>query len=257
MEFEVRISGDREGCPLTVATLDVDEWIGAMTHARDLLYPDGKHRARVNVRLEEGSVRLILTAAASVVIPLQAVLAEASRTHRLDILQPRQIEAVRYFQKEAIEKNFAIQLGESNQLSSGLMVDRSTSWEEKSEPIWVNAELYVTGTVINIGGKVNSNIHLDTKELGTLIVDAPREWLQEDPKNRLYKDQHLHISIMQNVETGEYDSKSARLIEFLDVEEKKESPDDYLDRLIGEAAKDWAKVEDPEVWLREIRGYED
>lgn len=257
MEFEVRISGAREGRPLTAAALDVDEWIGAMTNARDLLYPDSKHRARVNVRIEEGSVRLILTAAASIVIPLQAVLAEVNRTNRLDILHPKQVEAVRYFQKEAVEKKFAIQLGESNQLSSGLKIDGSTSWEEKSEPIWVNAELYVTGTVINIGGKVNSNIHLDTKELGTLIVDAPREWLQEDPKNRLYKDQHLHISIRQNVETGEYDTKSARLIEFMDTEETQESPDDYLDRLIDEAAKDWAKVEDPEVWLREIRGYED
>lgn len=34
-----------------------------------------------------------------------------------------------------------------------------------------------------------------------------------------------------------------------------ESPDAYLDRLIKQSAPDMEKIEDPEEWLREIRGY--
>lgn len=258
-DFEIVIRGTREGQPLAPSNFDVDEWIETLQHSRDLLYPDGKKRPRISVKVEEGSVRLILTALAGVVIQTQALLAEVNKTHELALLEPKQRDALRYFQKYALENHATLQLGESAKLDEGLTIESFTAWKEPEKPIWVDAELYITGKITSIGGKTNPNIHIDTQDhgLGGLIVSASEAVLGEDDKNRLYKEQQVRIRLKQNAETGEFDPKSAELIEFIDHEDSGESFDEYLDRLIRQAAPSWADVADPDAWLREIRGYEE
>ena len=46
-------------------------------------------------------------------------------------------------------------------------------------------------------------------------------------------------------------------MEFIDYEDDAiTNSDDYLDKLIQKASKDWEDVEDSQAWLNEIRGYE-
>ena len=212
LDFEVKISGTREGKPLTPAALDVDEWIGAMQSARDILYPEGKHTARISVRMEEGSARLILTAEAKDIIPTQALLAELDKSHKLNLLQQKQIDAIHFFQQLANNYQWSFLLGAKKQIEKGLHIDRSTEGQwQTDDPVWVDAELYLTGRITNIGGKTTSNIHLDTDEfnLGSVIINASRKQLAEDEKNRLYKKQQVHVRIKQNAETGAYDTKTS------------------------------------------------
>ena len=257
-EFAVLIKGLRDGHSVMPEDIDVDELISVMENARNLLYPDGKERPTINVRVEEGSVRLIFSTAATLVITAHALLQEISTTGDLSILSQKQSAAIRAFQKMATDKELNITIGDSTQLDKGVHLDKSTNdkWQT-SEPTWVDAEIYISGMVTNIGGKTNPNIHVDTSDfdLGYVIVAAPEEKLARDNKNRLYKSQKLHIRIKQNSNTGELDYKTGELISFIDEDSRIESADEYLNRLIQEATPAWSEMKDPEAWLREIRGH--
>lgn len=258
LDFEVKITGTRAGQPLRPELLDVDEWIKLLQHARDLLYPEGKH-PQIGIRMEPGSARLLLSAEAGVVIQAHALLEELNRHRSLSILKAKQREVIYFFQRWASEAKLAFQLGQPQKLAQGLLIDphTSVSWI-REESVWVTAELYLTGTITRIGGKAQPSLHLDTPDygFGTLIVAAPQSLLADDSKNRLYKKQQLRIQIQQQVMTGEFDPKSAALLEFIDFTATSETPDAYLDRLIQQAAPRWSAIDDPEKWLKEVRGYE-
>ncbi|MEM6316772.1 MAG: hypothetical protein AAF960_03835 [Bacteroidota bacterium] len=256
MDFEIRISGTRDGEPLTPAHLDIDEWITFMENAKNMLSPDKKERPKITARVEEGSVRFIFTTIPALVIQANALLGAVKESKQLTTLNLKQRESTRFFQKFANKHQLTVTLGRPNTLKEGLVIDRQTEWEE-SNPIWVKTELFLDGKITNIGGKSKANVHLDTKDFGNLTIAASEKYLAADKKNRIYKQQRVRIELMQNPEDLSYDFKSARLVEFIDYEDiQKENVDDYLAQLIKKSAKDWENVENSEEWLKEIRGYE-
>lgn len=104
-------------------------------------------------------------------------------------------------------------------------------------------------------GKLLSPDLLDVDEMVNLL-SCVRDFLYpEKVRDRLNKKQQVRIRIKKNLSTGEYGNKSAELVEFIDFDEP-ESPDSYLDRLINESSPYWEKVNDPESWLKHIRGYD-
>lgn len=256
--LHIRITGRRDNHPLHPDSLDVDEWIKAFENARDLLFPDGKDRPRMTMAVEEGSVLLKVTTIAALVIQTQALLAEVNAQQALGFLPKKQSDALAYFQSFAHKHQFTVSFGE-HITEPVLSIDRQTELRQEKDEIWVDAELYLRGLITDIGGKTKPNIHLETDayNLGKVLIYARREQLAEEEKNRLYKEQEIHIRIKQNALTGEYDPGTGELLAFIDHEETDESPDEYLDRLIRQATPAWSDVEDTEAWLREIRGYED
>ena len=56
--------------------------------------------------------------------------------------------------------------------------DRTTH-SERQEQVWVEAEFYLYGELTNAGGKSKPNIHLDTKEHGTLRIAVDKDTLNE------------------------------------------------------------------------------
>lgn len=257
--FEVRLSGTRDAKDLHPEAIDVDEMIAIMQNGRDLLYPDGKKKEKVSVQVREGSVVVSFLAAAGRVIEVQALMEEVDRNRDLGLLAPKQREAITFFQEVASKNDFSIDLGAAEKTEK-LHIDQDSArhWKQPI-PTWVDAELFLTGKITNIGGKANPNIHLDTNDyqLRTVIISATEAQLASDDKNRLYKTQQLRVSIKQDLETGQYDPRSARLITSIDPEETQESDEEYLDRLIREATQSWSGVDDSESWLKEIRGYEE
>lgn len=254
--FEIRIQGQRQGMPLAPSALDVDEWSAMLKHGRNLLYPEasGKNRPLIGFDPQPGSVRLLLTTATAAVVQANALLARVNQTAELDILPAKQAEAVRYFHKFAQDHQFDIYLGEKGQVEQGLHLHHDLTFQP-NEPAWVTVEAYVWGKVIDMGGKTVTNLHLDSDDYGYLTLSATEEQLAQETQNRLYQRHQVHVRLFQNAFTGEYDTKSGVFLGFIDYPE--ESIDEYLDRLIEQAAPDMAKIKDPEAWLREIRGYDD
>ncbi|MEZ4827855.1 MAG: hypothetical protein R3C61_16450 [Bacteroidia bacterium] len=254
--FEIHIDGRYKGTPLTPDAFDIKDWEETLKYARTLLFPDSPNKTRPHISFtqETGSIRFIFTTTIASIIQAHSLLAEVQKSKDLGILPEKQAESIRYFHRLAQHRQFEIKLGEQNKLDEGLLINQHTEFTI-DKPAWVETETIVWGKVMNMGGKTNPNIHLETDDFGTIIIAATEEELAKQEQNRIYHQQQLQIRIRQNAFTGEYDTSNARLVAFIDYDYT-ESSEAYLERLIREATPGWAEVIDPENWLRELRGYE-
>jgi hypothetical protein len=122
---------------------------------------------------------------------------------------------------------------------------------ERQEQVWVEAEFYLYGELTNAGGKSKPNIHLDTKEHGTLRISVDKDTLKQGQKNLFYRKVVVRAVGRQNLKTFEMDPSSLRLVELLDHDS--DYSQSYLDALLQRAAPAWAEVVDPDGWLQELR----
>jgi hypothetical protein len=253
--IDIKIEGLRDGEQLRPDLLDVDEIVSLLSYARDFLFPEkGKDRSRISVAFKEGSAVVSFAVDTATALQTHEILADLNANHNLGLLKPRQVEAIEGMQKYVTEQDFVLRIGIAEKLTEGLRIDRKTKWTIP-EKVWFDEELYVFGEIVDMGGKTHPNVHIDTKDFGTLTIAANKDLLTDDDKNRLYKEQQLRIRVKRNLETGEFKKGSAQLIEFVDFEAG-ESPDEYLDRLISESKPYMDKIGDPDQWLKKIRGYE-
>ena len=255
MEFEVKIQGTRDGNQITPSSLDIDEWIHLMENAKDILYPNSRVRPHIGVRIEEGSARLICIASTTNIIQAHALLGEVNKKNSLNFLSSKQRTAIKNIQNFAHRQQLSVSLGKADDIGSGLFIDKQTLFDDEN-PVWVKTELYLEGKITSIGGKSKSNIHIETERFGQIVISTTEKFLEEDKKNRIYKEQIIRVEIDQNPIDFTYNTKSAKLLDFIEYEKEVINESDYLDDLIQKASKDWEDVEDSQVWLNEIRGYE-
>jgi len=118
--------------------------------------------------------------------------------------------------------------------------------------IWADAEFYFYGKITNAGGKDKANIHVQTDDEGTLRIETPIEFLEKQEENILYKTFGIRARGKQHSETGEIDKSSLRFVEITDYNTRFD--DVYLNNLIMKASAKWKHIQDPDAWLREMRG---
>ena len=140
----------------------------------------------------------------------------------------------------------------SEWLDGELRITPQTHYRRSSE-IWVDAEIYLYGTLTDAGGKDKSNIHLDTKEYGQVTIDSDKEYLKNVQENLLYKEFGVRAMGKQSVATGEIDMSSLRLISLQGYHPVYD--ENYLNGLIAKASKSWAGV-DVDNFISDLRGYE-
>ena len=75
--------------------------------------------------------------------------------------------------------------------------------------------------------------------------------MKEREENLLYKKFGVRASGKQNVETGEIDTKSLKLLELIDYNPKFDN--DYLNTLINKAKNNWRGI-NADDWLLNMRG---
>lgn len=129
--------------------------------------------------------------------------------------------------------------------------------EHKDEIIWVDAELYLSGTTEEL--KDRQKVVFHTKDYGFDRLELPvnKSQLELLRKKRLLGRNTVHVRIKQNFHTGQYDPTTASLLNVQEPPLPVELEDAYIERLIKQADPAWKDVDDPEAWLREIRGYDD
>src|SRR5690606_5441334 len=142
------------------------------------------------------------------------------------------------------------QLKTSRSVDPELTINSKTRFFQ-SEELWVDAEFYLYGEIRDAGGSTSINIHLKTEDYGTLIIDTDEASLKAVPENMVFRTYGVRARGKQNIQTGEMDTRSLKLIELLDYNSSFD--EDYLNSLIAKASKTWKGI-DAEVWLDEIRG---
>lgn len=251
--IEIRVSGNKGNLALSPDHYDIKEIAQLFETVETILFSGNKkQRPEITYSIDSGSVRHVFKTSFQAIVAISAILANVLETGSIDKLELPTARAIEKLQSDAIAKNYEFAITTSEWRGGELRITPQTHFR-RSEEIWVDAEIYLYGTLTDAGGKDKSNIHLDTKEYGQVTIDADREYLKNIEENLLYKEYGVRARGKQSLATGEIDLSSLKLVSFQGY--RPVYDETYLNGLIAKASKSWAGV-DVDGFLSEIRGYE-
>ncbi len=249
--IEIRVTGKSGNKELNPDNYDIKYIAAILQNIEDLLYPNNKkERPLITYDIEEGSVKHIFKTSMQAVIGFSAILAQIQANNSIDFLNFKTAVAIENIQNLAIQKNYSFQIKTSLKDKYELEITPSSKYY-RTENYWVDAEIYFYGILTNAGGKNKANIHIDTSDYGLITIDTEKDFLQKQEQNLLYKKFGIRARGKQNIETGEIDTKSLKLIELIDYNPSFDK--DYLNQLISKAKKNWKRI-DADEWLNNLRG---
>jgi hypothetical protein len=250
--IEIIIRGSKGNLEINPDLYDIKDVISLLENVEDLILPSNKKdRPVISYKIENGSVKNIFRTSLQIVISFNALLFQINETKSIDFLEYPTAKSMEYFQKLAIKNDYSITLSTSLEISNQLNIDKETKYLLNHE-MWVDAEFYFYGTIYDLGGKNKANVHIDTDNIGTLTITTNKELLAAYEGNPLYKKYGIRATGKQNIETGEIDKSTLVLIDIIDYSPKYD--DIYIKNLISKAKKNWIDLEDPDQWVRELRG---
>lgn len=250
-QIEIHIVGLKGNNPLTPDNYDIKEIISLLSNIEPLLYPGMKsNRPDIAYRIEPGSVRNIFTVTKQAETAFAAIASMVASTQSIDALELPSARAIEQIQTMAIKNYYDFEFKTPERENSILSITPSTHFY-RSEALWADAELYFYGTLVDAGGKDKSNIHLETKNYGTIVVSVEREILKNEERNLLYKDYGIQALGKQNIETGEIDRSSLKLLKIIDYEPS--FNESYLDELINKVGDRFNGM-DVDEYISKIRG---
>lgn len=250
--IEIKVVGHIGNEPLSPGNFDIREIKALFDVVETLLYPNSKlTRAPITYSLEEGSVRNIFKTTLQSAATFLATLNVVNQTGSLAGLELSTARAFQEIQKSAVKNDFIYEFGTPGNEPPSLVISRHTSYHI-NENLWANTEFYFYGTVINAGGKDKTNIHLQTKDYGLITIATPREVLEAQKENILYRHFTVRAKGRQNISTREMDTASFELLEMTPFDPNYN--DQYLANLIKKASPRWKGIHDADKWLSKIRG---
>jgi len=249
--IEIRVIGSEGNKPLSPNNYDIREIKTMLENIEDILYPSNKKsRPDITYQIEQGSVINRFKTSLQAVVSFAAVASMVSSSGSIDGLELPTAKAIENIQNVARTKNYSFELKTSVADDVILNINPQTNYQRTAN-LWVDSELYFYGILTNAGGKNKANIHLDTKEVGTIIIETDREFLKNEEENLLYKEFGVRVLGKQNIETGEIDNSFLKLVELIDYHPKYDEA--YLNDLIAKASPKFKDI-DADIWLQEMRG---
>ena len=247
----IHIEGKYGAEPLTPDNYDITLMREVLDYAFVLLdLEKKKDRPVVTFQTASGSVNNIFTVSRQKAAEFASVLIlMLASSQPLDIIEPKTAIAFEGLQKFAIQNNFSLGIHSSEATDKILEITPETNLQ-RTENLWVDAEVYYYGTLTDAGGKGKSNIHLDTKD-GLIKIDVDKEYLANYNGNPLYRKFGVIATAKQNIITGAIDNSSLKLKELVDFEPKFDM--DYLRQKIAASTPIWKGV-DVDKYLSDIRG---
>lgn len=250
--IEIRIAGKKGNLDLSPDNFDIKDIISVLEQVDNLLFPNDKaNRPVISYSIEEGSVRHLFKTSIQAIIGFNAIIGQINTNQNIDFLDLPTAQAIESFQKAAVKKDFTFSVSTSLNDTFKLNIDKTTHYYRNSA-IWADAEFYFYGKITNAGGKDKANIHIQTDDLGRVIIETPIDFLINQESNILYKNYGIRAVGKQHSETGEIDKSSLKFIEIIDYQA--EYDEAYLKNLRQKA--NWLKQINANSWLNEIRGYD-
>lgn len=250
--IEIKIVGSRGKLDLTPDNYDIKEIIALLENVEGMLFPgEKKERPTISYRIEEGSVRHLIKTSLQAVIGFNAILFQINDKQTIDFLEYQTAKAFEVFQNTAKKNDYDFTISTSVENTNKLNIRKDTRLY-RTETVWVDAEFYFYGKIINMGGKEKANFHIITDTMGRILIETPKEFLEKYESNPLYKTYGIRAIGKQNVETGEIDKSSLKFKEIIDYYPAYD--EEYITKLRQKAKKSWQGVSDPDKWLREMRG---
>jgi hypothetical protein len=251
-QVEIKVSGKIGNVDINPDNFDIREIVSILENVDDLLYSgDKKNRPLISYDIQEGSVKNIFKTGIQYIVSFNAVLGLISQTNTIDYLDLGTAKAIENLQELAKKKDFAFYIKTSLEDSNNIRIDKFSDFK-RTEAIWAEAEFYFYGRITNAGGKDKANIHLLTDEYGTVRIQTPISFLEQQEENILYKSLGIRAKGNQHTENGEIDFTNLEFIELIDYNPIFD--ENYLKKLRDKAKQSWLSSINPDEWLRQIRG---
>ncbi|MBK6913613.1 MAG: hypothetical protein IPH11_08075 [Ignavibacteriales bacterium] len=252
-QIEIIVKGFKGNVEVTPDNYDIKDIVDILQNVESLLFPNNKkERPIISYDIEKGSVKHIIKTSMQAILGFNAILFQVQNDNSIDFLEIQTAKAFEFFQESAQKQNFEFTISTSIQNTSQIVINKDTKLH-RSEEVWADAEFYFYGVIIDAGGKLKANIHLDTKDYGLLKIDASKEVLAEYESNPLYKSFGVRALGKQNIKTGELDKSELKLVDIIDYNPLYK--EDYIKSLIKKARNSWGNVKDADEWLSNLRGY--
>ena len=250
-DIEIRVVGKSGNLELKPENYDIKHIASILQNVEDLLYPNNKKdRPLITYDIQEGSVKHVFKTPVQYIIGFSAVLGQIQESKSIDFLDSKTARAIESIQQLSQQKNYEFQFRTSVKKDIELSINPNTRFF-RTENIWVDAEFYFYGILKDAGGKSKANIHIDTDDYGYLAIETGQDFLTEQEENLLYKKFGVRATGKQNLETGEIDIKSLKLVELINYNPRFDA--EYLTSLVSKAKKSWKGV-DTDDWLTNLRG---
>lgn len=242
-----------EGRPLTPENVDLLTLHQFMGEVVALLQGDAS-RAEIgqpSVAIEKGSVKLVSLVPVIVAASLNQDLRELAGDGDLDAISAKRSEVIETWQaraaKDGSKRSYELMAGEKGEAPVRLQVTRETQYRHKQQDSWVHAEKYLSGKVVDLGGKTKPNVHLVLASGQSVKIDATEDQLEG--ADYLYKSMILNVSVKEHIRTGEI--RQARLIDV--VKPSREVDEDKLKTLWRKGKEAWAGISSPTEWVEQLR----
>jgi hypothetical protein len=250
--IEIKISGKKGNVPITPDNYDIKEIRTVLDEIENLIFPtEKKERPIISYQISEGSVKHIFKTSIQYIIGFNALLGQIDQSKSVDFLDYSTATAIEHFQFLAVKNDYEVLISTSLENANSVKIDKSTNLY-LTQPLWLNAEFYFYGKITNMGGKDKANIHLVTDDLGTLIIQTPKEEIEKIENNPLYKTFGIRATGAQHSETGEIDKSSLKFLDLIPYQPKYDQA--YLTKLRERASENWLIHIDPDKWLSDLRG---
>lgn len=250
-KIEIHITGKNGNEVLSPDNFDIREVRKLLDGIEDMLFPNSKTgRPTISYSVESGSVKNVFRTSLQAVASFTAVLNMIASEQSIDNLEVTTARAFETIQQSAKQSNYSFEFTTSQVEGAILEITPETNYF-RNEDLWADAEFFFYGELTDAGGKNDANIHLVTKEAGTLYIDVDKEFLKQQDQNILYREYGVRVQDKQNIATGELDKKNLKLIELVDYNTRFD--EQYLSALISKVGNKFKGV-DVDNWVNEIRG---
>lgn len=252
-ELEFKFEDVGAGQPVTSKTVDLPTLRLFLQEIEELIKGDepGASLADSRVRIEDASVRIVALVASLLAADYQADMARLSEKFDLDVIQLKRAKIIERWQGRVQRSpSRSYSLGATPR-SPEIRIQSTSQFQHGSENAWVSVEKYITGRILDAGGKQDPNVHLELSESGkTIRVDATEQQLGGEKDNLLYKVVSLRVQAEQNLRSK--DLRNVRLIQFLP--QSAEVDEQALAALWQKGRTAWKDVESAAGWVEVLRG---
>ena len=240
--------------PNTFDIIDLQDYLQDITtfiFADNQIKKSKDKRETISINYVEGSAKIIAIIPLMFAPSIQADL-DFIQENRLDKTNPKRLKIIQKWQRKCIHDptfSFDVKL-DNNKKETTFHIDHQTNFSAAPTEEFIEEEIYLYGIITAIGGKKQSNIHLDTEDYGIVIIDTERSYIASDEKNWMYKPACIRAKVFRNSNTGLLKNNRAT---FISLESHNTTFDkDKLEEFIEKSTPILKEL--PPNWVRDIRG---
>lgn len=248
-EIVFHLEGVVGGEKLSPRNFDISKLRDFLQHVEAIIN-NGSERGQVTYEMAEGSVKNIFRGTQETICKLVTVFSimASSTNGRMVGLENRTALAVEKLQGYVKKNGYSLTIEDNNRKVIASLSPKTNY--HVAEDMWVDAELYYYGTIIDAGGK-SPNIHIVTSNGESIKVSTDENTIKSI-QYPIYNDFGVHVLAKLNAYTGEVDySREMKLLDIFEFSPKYDEK--YLKDLQAVATPVWRGV-DVDEYLSKVRG---